>query len=102
MKMKKNAMFSMFIVIIGALFVAGCGDDDDDTEITNSQPIIDRVIVPESVKAGETVKLEVVAHDADGDELSYSWEVSAGTVDAVRSMECPFRCDGCNRPCSCG
>ena len=44
MKMKKNAMFSMFIVMIAALFVAGC--DDDDTEMTNSQPVIDRVIVP--------------------------------------------------------
>ena len=72
----------MFIVMIAALFVAGCGDDDD-TEITNSRPIIDRVIVPESVKAGETVQLEVVAHDADGDKLTYSWEVSEGTVDAV-------------------
>ena len=80
MKMKK---FSMFIVMIGALFVAGCGDDDDDTEMTNSQPIIDRVIVPEEVKAGEKVKLEVVAHDADGDGLTYKWEVSEGTVDAV-------------------
>ena len=83
MKMKKNAMLSMFIMMIAALFVAGCGDDDDDTEMTNSQPIIDRVIVPESVKAGETVKLEVVAHDADGDKLTYNWEVSEGTVDAV-------------------
>ena len=82
MKMKKNAMFSMFIMIIGALFVAGCGGDDD-TEITNSQPIIDRVIVPQEVKAGQKVKLEVVAHDADGDKLTYKWEVSEGTVDAV-------------------
>ena len=81
MKMKKNAMLSMFIVMIGALLVAGCGDDD--TEMTNSQPVIDRVIVPEEVKAGETVKLEVVAHDADGDKLTYKWEVSEGTVDAV-------------------
>ena len=73
----------MFIVMIGALFVAGCGGDDDDTEMTNSQPIIDRVIVPEEVKAGQKVKLEVVAHDADGDGLTYNWEVSEGTVDAV-------------------
>ncbi len=83
MKMKKNAMLSMFIVMIGALLVAGCGSDDDDTEMTNSQPIIDRVIVPEEVKAGETVKLEVVAHDADGDKLTYKWEVSEGTVDVA-------------------
>ena len=73
----------MFTVMIGGLFVAGCGDDDDDTEMTNSQPIIDRVIVPEEVKAGQKVKLEVVAHDADGDGLTYNWEVSEGTVDAV-------------------
>ena len=81
MKMKK---ISMFIVMIGALFVAGCGgDNDDDTEMTNSQPTIDRVIVPQEVKAGQKVKLEVVAHDADGDKLTYKWEVSEGTVDAV-------------------
>ena len=88
MKMKKNAMLSMFIVMIAALFVAGCGDDND-TEITNSRPIIDRVIVPESVKAGETVQLEVVAHDADGDKLTYSWEVSEGTVDAIGVWSVP-------------
>ena len=79
----KMQNISMFIVMIGALFVSGCGGDDDDTEITNSRPIIDRVIVPESVQAGERVKLEVIAHDADGDKLTYSWEVSEGTVDAV-------------------
>ena len=70
------------LLMLGLLCVAGCGDDDD-TEITNSQPIIDRVIVPEEVKAGQKVKLEVVAHDADGDGLTYNWEVSEGTVDAV-------------------
>ena len=84
----KMQNISMFIVMIGVLFVSGCGGDDD-TEMTNSRPIIDRVIVPESVKAGETVKLEVVAHDADGDELSYSWEVSAGTVDSVGVWSVP-------------
>ena len=94
MKMKKNAMLSMFIMMIVALFVAGCGADDDDTEMTNSQPVIDRVIVPESIKAGETVKLEVVAHDADGDKLTYNWEVSEGTVDAVGVWTVPAEATG--------
>ena len=89
MKMKNISMFSMFIVIIGALFVAGCGGDDDDTEMTNSRPIIDSVIVPESVQAGERVQLEVVAHDADGDKLNYNWEVSEGTVDSVGVWSVP-------------
>ena len=78
----KRAFPVYILLIIGLLSVAGC-DGDDDTEITNSQPIIDRVIVPEEVKAGEKIKLEVVAHDADGDRLTYNWEVSEGTVDAV-------------------
>ena len=78
----KRAFPVYILLIIGLLSVAGCGGDDD-TEITNSQPIIDRVIVPEEVKAGEKIKLEVVAHDADGDRLTYNWEVSEGTVDAV-------------------
>ena len=82
MTMEKTFIFSMFTVMIGALFVAGCGDDED-TETSNSQPIIERLIVPEEVKAGEKVKLEVVAHDADGDKLTYKWKVSEGTVDAA-------------------
>ena len=82
MKMKKISTFSMFIVMIGALFAVGCGDDEE-TETINSQPIIDRLIVPEQIKAGEKVKLEVVAHDADGDKLTYKWKVSDGTVDAA-------------------
>ena len=63
------------------LLLGSC--DDEMEEITNSRPTIDRVIVPQEVKAGEKVKLEVVAHDADGDGLTYNWEVSEGTVDSV-------------------
>ena len=69
------------VIAITVLLLGSCGDGME--EITNSQPIIDRVIVPESVKAGQKVKLEVVVHDADGDKLTYKWEVSEGTVDAV-------------------
>ena len=63
------------------LLLGSC--DDEMEEITNSRPTIDRVIVPQEVKAGEKVKLEVVANDADGDKLTYKWEVSEGTVDAA-------------------
>ena len=94
MKMKKISMYSMFIVMIGALFVAGCGDDN--TEMTNSQPIIDRVIVPEQVKAGEKVKLEVVAHDPDGDKLTYKWKVSMGTVNAAGVWTVPAEATSAN------
>ena len=88
MKMKNISMLSMFIMIIGILFVTGCSDDED-TETTNSRPIINRLIVPEEVKAGEKVKLEVIAHDADGDKLTYKWIVSEGTVDSVGVWSVP-------------
>ena len=76
--------------------MVGCGndDDDDDIEMTNSQPTIERVIVPEEVKAGETVKLDVVAHDPDGDQLTYNWEVSEGMVDAAGLWTVPAEATG--------
>ena len=71
-----------FSVIATTVLLLGSCDNGRE-EITNSQPTIDRVIVPQEVKAGQKVKLEVVAHDADGDGLTYNWEVSEGTVDVV-------------------
>ena len=71
-----------FSAIATAVLLLGSCDDGME-EITNSRPTIDRVIVPQEVKAGEKVKLEIVANDADGDKLTYKWEVSEGTVDAA-------------------
>ena len=69
------------VIATTVLLLSSC--DDGMEERTNSQPTIDRVIVPEQIKAGEEVKLEVVAHDADGDKLTYKWKVSEGTVNAA-------------------
>ena len=80
--MIKIVFHFVFLLMIGLLSVVNCSREDS-PEITNSQPVIDRVVVPEEVKPGDTVKLEIIAHDADGDALSYNWEVSEGTVDAA-------------------
>ena len=69
------------VIATTVLLLSSC--DDGMEERTNSQPTIDRVIVPEQIKAGEKVKLEVVAHDPDGDKLTYKWKVSDGTVNAA-------------------
>ena len=69
--MIKTAFCFSLLLTIGLLSVVGCGRDEV-VETTNSQPVIDRVVVPDEVKAGETVQLEIIAHDADGDALTYN------------------------------
>ena len=96
-----------FSVIATTVLLLGSCDDGME-KITNSQPVIDRVIIPEEVNAGDKVKLEVVAHDVDGDTLSYTWEVTAGTVDSAGLWSVPsdatsanvlvFVSDGTNSP----
>ena len=65
------------LIIYVSIFVfLGCGD----SEPTNSQPVIDRFLVPEQVDPGATVELQVIAHDADGDALTIVWEVEQGEL----------------------
>ena len=39
-------IFSIVIFILLTFYVIGCGTDDEDTEPTNSSPIVDSFIVP--------------------------------------------------------
>jgi hypothetical protein len=38
--------------------------------------------MPEKVSLGDSVELQVVAHDGDGDVLIYVWDVERGTLDS--------------------
>lgn len=71
------------IVILGlTLFVLiGCGDEDP-MGSDNNPPVVDHLIVPEEVKPGDSVELQVVAHDGDGDVLTYVWKVEKGELDS--------------------
>ncbi len=64
------------IIYLSAFVFLGCGN----SEQTNSQPVVDRFIVPEHVDPGATVELQVIAHDADGDALTIVWEVEQGEL----------------------
>ena len=67
----KSAFPVYILLIIGLLSVAGRGDDgDDDTEIANSQPVIDRVIVPEGMVSIPASEFQMGSNDpeADNDE----------------------------------
>lgn len=73
-------MKTIAILSVISLAMLACGDDED--SLQNSLPVIDQVIAPEPVEPGATVELQVVAHDADGDVLSYVWEAKEGKLDS--------------------
>ena len=55
------------------IFISGC-------EAVNDPPKIITFTVPAEVEYGETVEFKVGADDPEGNPLTYSWEVSAGTL----------------------
>ena len=70
------------IALWGVLFaMIGCGGDDPTGE-DNSPPVIDQLIIPEEVRPGDSVELQVVAHDEDGDALTYVWDAAQGKLDS--------------------
>ena len=48
--------------------------------LQNSAPVIVGIVVSEWVHAVSNVALQTVVHDADGDTLTYSWEVKKGVL----------------------
>lgn len=73
-------MKAIVTLLVISFAILACGDDE--TGVQNSPPVIDHVIAPEPVEPGATVELQVVAHDADGDALSYVWEAKGGKLDS--------------------
>ncbi|MYA98206.1 hypothetical protein F4X90_00800 [Candidatus Poribacteria bacterium] len=54
---------------------------------TNDPPKINTFTVPKEVRYGESVELKVGVFDPENDELTYTWEVSAGTLTTEQSAE---------------
>lgn len=74
--------------VIGCLFIfalSGCGSDTEELseEPANSLPMVRKLTIPEEFELGETIELQITAHDPDGDTLSYTWRVSAGKLDST-------------------
>jgi len=54
---------------------------------TNDPPEINTFTVPKEVRYGESLTLKVGAFDPENDELTYTWEVSAGTLTTEQGAE---------------
>jgi hypothetical protein len=47
----------------------------------NNPPVIDNIISEwTSVERGKTTKIKIIAHDPDGDKLTYSWRCMRGSI----------------------
>ena len=81
--------------------IIGCGND----EIRNSPPVVDHLIIPDAVSPGDSVELQVVAHDADGDALIYVWDVEKGETGfkdrTGRELDGSFKSESGDGHCFC-
>ena len=77
-------MFRRFLFALFVLILVGCEDKTDviEPEVPpNQPPVIDRLILPDQIKANTPLELQVITHDADKDKLSIVWEASEGTIE---------------------
>lgn len=59
----------LLCIINSVVFIFGCG-------FGNDEPVIEQLTIPEDAVSGGNVDFQVVAHDADGDALTYLWIVN--------------------------
>lgn len=76
-------VFNIIMFFLLTFCVIGCGTDDEDTEPTNNSPIVDSFIVPEEFNPGDVLEFKVIAHDEDGDTLSYTWDVDGELLEST-------------------
>ena len=75
----------VFLFLVTQLLVFSSCDEYE--RLTNDPPEINTFTVPKEVRYGESVLLKVGAFDPENDELSYTWEVSAGTLTTEQGAE---------------
>lgn len=70
--------FAVFILLACQLFIFSSCDEYE--QWTNDPPEINTFTIPTEVRYGETVDLKIGVTDPENDDLTYIWEVSAGTL----------------------
>ena len=72
----RKSIYLLFAISL-VVGVGGCEGND--------VPIIEQLTVPQIVEPGSRVAFEVVAHDDNGDALTYTWTVDGTPLDATTS-----------------
>jgi len=68
-------------VVLLTLALAGCGDDDNETNPVNHDPVILSIsVVPSSVSAGASATVTVTATDQDDNTLNYAYVPNGGSI----------------------
>ena len=74
---KSSQIGVVILLVLQIAIFSGC---DQYKELTNDPPKINSFTVPVEVEYGETVKLKVKVFDPEDDALTYTWDVSDGTL----------------------
>jgi len=69
----------LLFLILGCQLLIICSCEEYESW-TNDPPEINTFTVPKEVRYGESVELKVGVSDPENDDLTYTWEVSAGTL----------------------
>ena len=77
--------FAVFLLLTCQLLILSSCDEYESW--TNDPPEINTFTVPKEVRYGESVALKVGVSDPENDDLTYTWEASAGTLTGEEGTE---------------
>lgn len=81
----KSVILTCVILCLLMFALSGCGSDAEDPsdEPANNLPMVRKLTIPDEFAPGETIELQITAHDPDGDTLSYTWHATEGKLDST-------------------